>query len=84
MKIAVLLLHLLLKATPLFRNIDISNLFLPHQVAFVFALTVRDAIGLSASASFLSDFLTMTTAAVLIGLLLRPKPRVVALSARQE
>lgn len=50
----------------------------------MFALTVRDAIGLSASASFLSDFLTMTTAAVLIGLLLWPKPRVVALSARQE
>ena len=85
MKIAVLLLHLLLKATPLFRNIDISNLFLPLKVSFVFALTLRDAIGPAAPASFLSDLLTMTTAAVLLGLLLWPKPRsAAALSAGQE
>jgi hypothetical protein len=83
-KIAVLLLHLLLKATPLFRNIDISNLFLPLKVAFVFALTLRDAIGVSTDASLLSDALTMTAAAILTGLLLWPKPRAAALSARQE
>ncbi len=82
MKIAAL--HLLLKAVPLFRNIDISNLFLPFKIAFVFALTFRDAIGLSVPASLLSDFLTMTTAVVLIGLLLWPKPRAAALSAGQE
>ena len=61
MKIAVLLLHLLLKAMPLFRNLDISNLFLPFKVAAVFALTLRDAIGVSTHASLLSDVVMMTT-----------------------
>lgn len=84
MKIAILLLHLLLKAAPLFRNIDISNLFLPLKVAFVLPLTLRDAIESPVSASLLSDFLTMTTAVVLLGLLLWPKPRAAALGARQE
>ncbi len=43
MKIALVLLHLLFKAAPLFRSLDIANLFLPFKVAAVYALTLRDA-----------------------------------------
>ena len=84
MKAGILILHLIIKLAPLLRKIDISNLFLPFKVALVFALTFRDAIGVSAHASLLTDALTITTAAVLTGLLLWPKPRVAALGARQK
>jgi hypothetical protein len=83
-KIAVLLLHLLLKATPLIRSIDISNSLLPFKAALVLALTIRDATGLSTPSSSLIDILSLIAAAVLIGLLLWPKPRSLALSAGQK
>ena len=79
MKIALVLLHILVKAkalAPLLRAIDFSNLFLPLKVACASALLTRDALGVSASGSVTSDILTLTVAALLIGLLLRPKPSV--------
>jgi hypothetical protein len=69
-KIAFVLLHLLFKIAPLFRNIDIANLFLPFKVAAVYALTMRDLLGLSSSPSVISDVVILTIAAVLTGLLL--------------
>ena len=73
MKIALILLHLLLKATPLFRNLDLANLSLPFKVAAVYALTLRDSAGLSVPQSFVSDIVILTIAAALTGLLLLPK-----------
>lgn len=84
MKIALVLLHLLFKASPLFRGFDIANLFLPFKVAAVYALTLRDAAGLSAPQSFVSDIVILTIAAALTGLLLRPKPATAPSGAGQE
>ena len=84
MKIALLLLHLLVKMAPIFRNLDIYHPFLPLKAATIGALTVRDALGMTATADSWSDIFTLTLAALLIGLLLWPKPRAAALSARQE
>jgi hypothetical protein len=72
-KIALVLLHLLFKSAPLFRHIDIANLFLPFKVAAVYALTLRDLLGLSAPQSVVSDVVMLTIAAALTGLMLWPK-----------
>jgi hypothetical protein len=82
-KIALVLLHLL-KATPLFRSLDISNLFLPFKVAAVHALTLRDAAGLPVPQSFVSDIVILTIAAMLIGLMLLPRPATVPSGAGQK
>lgn len=73
MKLALILLHLVLKAAPLFRSLDIASLFLPFKVAAVYALTLRDMLGLSAPPSLASDVTMLTVAAALTGLLLWPK-----------
>lgn len=83
MKLAFILLHLVAKASPLFRGLDIANLFLPFKVAAVYALTLRDMLGLSAPPSLISDVTMLTIAAALTGLLLWPKPAVPS-GARQE
>ncbi len=70
MKIALVLLHLLAKASPLFRGMDISNLFLPFKVVVVHALTLRDLLGVSAPQSIVSDVVILTIAAALTGLML--------------
>ena len=73
MKIAFVLLHLLFKIAPVFHSIDIANLFLPFKVAAVYALTLRDLLGLSSPPSVVSDVAMLTVAAALTGLLLWPK-----------
>jgi hypothetical protein len=75
-KIALALLHLLLKASPLFRNLDIANLFLPFKVASVHALTLRDLLGLSAPQSLAADVVILTIAAALTGAMLWRKSTV--------
>jgi len=82
-KLALVLLHILFKASPLFRNIDITNLFLPFKVATVYALTMRDLLGLSAPLNLISDVVMMTIAAALTGLMLWPKSAAPS-GARQE
>ena len=73
MKIAFVLLHLLFKIAPLFRSLDIANLALPFKVAAVYALTLRDLLGLSSPPSFMSDVVILTIAAALTGAMLWPK-----------
>ena len=73
MKIAFVLLHLLFKIAPLFRSLDIANLALPFKVAAVYALTLRDLLGLSSPPSFISDVVILTIAAALTGAMLWPK-----------
>jgi hypothetical protein len=73
-KIILVLLHLLAKASPLLRHIDFSDLFLPLKVVAVYALTLRDLLGVSVAQNIVSDVVILTTAAALTGLMLWPKP----------
>ncbi len=82
-KLAFILVHLVAKAAPLLRGFEMASLFLPFKVAAVYALTLRDMLGLSAQPSLTSDVTMLTIAAALTGLLLWPK-RPVPSGARQE
>jgi hypothetical protein len=75
-KIALVLLHLLFKVSPLLRNLDIANLFLPFKLAAVHPLTLRDVAGLSAPQNLAADVVILTIAAALTGAMLWRKSTV--------